>query len=241
MPLNELRAICSSGNSSKTLLAPICQRTPGAPAEDPNADKIGPKITLAALLEMRRLHQFLRNEYGGTGGFFTHLHAIALHRLGRWERHRQIDLREVKRFVFVCKGNVCRSPYAAARARAVGLPSISYGLDVQRETQATTQAQAEALRHGIDLSSHRSRSFEPGNTSRGDLLIGMEPSHLSQLATRHAGERLQVTLLGLWAKPPRPHVQDPFGQSPEYFNKCFDVIDAGVATLAELWRSEPGR
>ena len=190
---------------------------------------------------MHRLNQYLRNEYGGPRGFSTHLQAIVWQRLGRWDKYRQIDLREVNRFVFVCLGNVCRSPYAAARARAAGLPSISYGLDVQTETLANTQAQAEALRHGIDLSSHCSRAFEAGHGSRGDLLIGMEPSHLSQLATRHADERLQVTLLGLWAKPQRPHIQDPFGLSPEYFNRCFDIIDAGVATLAELWRPEPGR
>jgi protein-tyrosine phosphatase len=191
---------------------------------------------------MRRLHPFLRNEYGGSRGFFTHLQAIALHRLGRWEKHRQIDLRAVKRFLFVCQGNVCRSPYAAARARAAGLPAIFYGLDVRKETQANTQAQAEALKHGVDLNSHRSRAFEPGHGSRGDLLIGMEPSHLIQLATRHADEEsLQITLLGLWAKPPRPHIQDPFGQSPEYFNRCFQIIDAGVATLVELWQCERER
>ncbi len=189
---------------------------------------------------MHRLNQRLRNEYGGTRGFFTHLQAIALHRFGRWEKHRQIDLREVKRFVFVCKGNICRSPYAAARARAVGLPSISYGLDVQREAPANTQARVEALKHGVDLSSHRSKTFEPSHDSRGDLLIGMERSHLIQLATQHEGEPFQVTLLGLWAEPPRPHIQDPFGQSPEFFNRCFHIIDAGLATLAEFRRREPG-
>ena len=141
---------------------------------------------------MRRLHQCLRNEYGGTRGFFTHLQAIALHRFGRWEKHRQIDLREVKRFVFVSLGNVCRSPYVVARARAMGLPSISCGLDVRRETPANTQAQAETLKHGVDLSSHRSRAFEPGHGSQGDLLIGMEPSHLDGIGAvvRRAVARL---------------------------------------------------
>jgi protein-tyrosine phosphatase len=150
-------------------------------------------------------------------------------------------MREVERFVFVCQGNICRSPYAAARARAVGLPSISYGLDVQREIPANTQARAEALKHGVDLSSHRSRAFDSGRSSRGDLLVSMEPTHLIQLTTQHAGEPRQVTLLGLWTKPPRPHIQDPFGRSPEYFNRCFHTIDAGVATLAEFWRRELGR
>ena len=143
--------------------------------------------------------------------------------------------------MFVCKGNICRSPYAAARARAVSLPSISYGLDVQREAPANTQARTEALKHGVDLSSHRSRAFERGQGSRGDLLISMERSHLIQLATQHEDEPLQVTLLGLWAEPPRPHIQDPFGQSPEYFNRCFNIIDAGVAALAELWQRESRR
>ena len=137
---------------------------------------------------MHRLYQRLENEYGGARGFFTHYQAIAWHRLGRWEKHRQIDFREVKQFVFVCQGNVCRSPYATARARAAGLPSISYGLDVQTETPANTQARAEALKHGVDLSSHRSKAFEHSHDSRGDLLIGMERSHLIQLATQHEDE-----------------------------------------------------
>ena len=53
------------------------------------------------------------------------------------------------RLVFVCSGNICRSPFAAEYARALGLPSASFGLHADDGAAANPQALAAARRRGI--------------------------------------------------------------------------------------------
>jgi protein-tyrosine phosphatase len=46
----------------------------------------------------------------------------------------------------------------------------------------------------------------------------------------HSG--VQISLLGLWCDPPRPHIEDPYGLSEEYFSTCFGFIDEALNRIA---------
>jgi hypothetical protein len=58
----------------------------------------------------------------------------------------------------------------------------------------------------------------------------MEPAQLPALAKLGA----QATLLGLWATPPRPHLEDPYGLCAAYFDTCFEVIDSAVERIVRI-------
>ena len=65
----------------------------------------------------------------------------------------------------------------------------------------------------------------------GDLMVAMEPYQLMVLHTEHDFPLGALTLLGLWSRPRRPYLHDPYGLESNYFETCYDIIDHGVATL----------
>jgi protein-tyrosine phosphatase len=147
---------------------------------------------------------------------------------------------EVERLVFVCHGNVCRSAYADARARGAGLRTASFGLRARDGDPANRLALERAAGRGVDLSGHRARSAAAAELGRGDLLVAMEPAQVRELA--RVAPSHPATLLGLWARPPRPHLEDPYGLSPAYFDTCFEVVDSAVDELARrAGRARVGR
>jgi protein-tyrosine phosphatase len=168
--------------------------------------------------------------YGGRRGYLEHVRTRALYSLGAYRRARDIEWAAVRRLVFVCKGNICRSPYASARARLLGVPSASFGLDAGEGAPADPVALRAARSHGVDLSAHRS-ARESCRITDDDLLVVFEPSQLAEIRRRYADRMLRVTLLGIWAQPIRPHIQDPYGRSDRYFLRCFSIIDANLAEL----------
>lgn len=168
--------------------------------------------------------------YGGKRGFLEHAMARALYALGTYRNISEINWASVGRLAFVCVGNICRSPYASARARALGVPATSFGLAAADGAPADPVASRNALLRGVDLSAHRSVRAEPSAFAKDDLIIVFEPRHLAEICRRGAHE-LPMSLLGVWAQPIRPHVQDPYGRGDRYFQECFSVIDANVAAL----------
>jgi len=169
--------------------------------------------------------------YGGKRGYLEHVRTRALYALGAYSSARDIDWSAVTRLVFVCKGNICRSPYASARARLLGIPSTSFGLDAAEGAPADPAAWRTALSRAVDLSAHRSARRESSRITDDDLLVVFEPSHLAEIRRWRADWMPRVTLLGIWAQPIRPHIQDPYGRSDRYFQCCFSIIDANIAEL----------
>ena len=170
--------------------------------------------------------------YGGKRGFIEHARARALYALGLYPNVRDINWAAVAGLAFVCQGNICRSPYASARARSLGVRAVSFGLEAADGAPADPMAVQNALYRGMDLSAHRSARAEASSFAKDDLIIVFEPGQLARIC-RRAGRRTHVSLLGAWSHPVRPHLQDPYGRSDRYFQECFSVIDTGVAMLVE--------
>jgi len=137
----------------------------------------------------------------------------------------------VRRLVFVCQGNICRSAFAEAAARQLGLASCSFGLSATAGTGAHTPAIDVADTLGIDLRLHRATTWQDYTPHTGDVLLAMEVRQLDRLAANPGLADLPRTLLGLWASPRRPHLHDPYLLSPAYMRTCFEAIATAVAAL----------
>lgn len=142
------------------------------------------------------------------------------------------DPQAVRRLVFVCHGNICRSAFAEAAACRAGLASCSFGLFADSGIGADPPVIAEAGHRGIDLAHHRAATSVDYEPRSGDLLLAMEVRQLHALAADARLAQLPRSLLGLWASPRRPHVHDPYFLGPTYLVKCLDIIEAAVAGLA---------
>ena len=134
--------------------------------------------------------------------------------------------------LFVCSGNTCRSPMAAAllnrKAADAGLPvaAQSAGLAAFSGDAASENA-VEALREvEIDLSAHRSRPVTPYLLEESDLVVCMSEGHRRALLPYVPAEKLRV---------PPGGVPDPFGGDLSVYRACRDALSAYVdGLLAEL-------
>lgn len=176
----------------------------------------------------------IKTRYGRKRGLFRHCSQLVRYRLGEFSSFETIDWGKVTRLVFVCKGNICRSPYAEARARTMNLKSSSFGLEATSGVPANPAAIKAAGKHGLDISSHRARNSSFVPLVSGDLIAVMEPWQARALRPDELPAGVQVTLLGLWCRPPRPHIEDPYGLSDQYFETCFTLIDSALARISSL-------
>lgn len=93
------------------------------------------------------------------------------------------------RIVFVCWGNICRSPMAerVARGHAAhqGLTEVEFtSAGVSSEETGhpiDPRARAVLTRHGYDASAHRAHRITAREIADADLVIGLEPVHLDMM------------------------------------------------------------
>src|SRR5215472_1680864 len=125
------------------------------------------------------------------------------------------------RILFVCLGNICRSPTAEGVLRALAAreaPELSIEVDSagtaayhagEPPDPRTRQA---AARRGYDLTAQRARIVEPLDFERFDLILAMDRENLRTLQRRAppgAQERLRLFLE--FAPEPGPaEVPDPY-------------------------------
>lgn len=180
----------------------------------------------------RRMVPQLEQRYGTWRGAVRLLLALVALRCGLLLAYRLRQPRRVRRVVFVCLGNICRSAYAHRVAASVGMPSASIGLSTCTGAASPDSALRAAQRRGIDLGGHRATDLRDFDLLPGDLLVAMEIRHARELRRRLAGrDDIQIVLLGLWCTPPTPHLHDPYSLSDAYFDHCFARLHQAVLAL----------
>ena len=138
------------------------------------------------------------------------------------------------RILFVCLGNICRSPAAegAFRTRAPHHDTDSAGTSgwhIGDSPYGPMQQAAHA--RGIDLSGLRARQFTAADFDRFDLVIGMDASNMADIEDlRPEGNETPVRLLTDFApRTGADHVPDPYYTRD--FDGVLDLIEEAVAGL----------
>jgi protein-tyrosine phosphatase len=148
------------------------------------------------------------------------------------------------RVVFVCTGNICRSPMAAvvfrSLAESAGLgdrvSSVSAGTGDWHVGERADSRTIEALeRHGYDGATHRARQFTATDFADADLVVALDRTHeriLRQWARRDGDEEKIALLL---AFDPEAHgrqdVPDPYYAGPEMFDEVLGMIESACRSL----------
>lgn len=134
-----------------------------------------------------------------------------------------------QRILFVCLGNICRSPAAEGVVRAMdpGLVLDSCGTGGWHVGEAPYgPMQQAAQRRGYDLSALRARQFTPDDFGRFDLILCMDGDNLREVeAQRPAGKATPVRLFTDYApESGADRVPDPYYTRD--FDGALDLIEA---------------
>lgn len=148
--------------------------------------------------------------------------------------------RAMARVLFVCLGNICRSPMAegiawrlaAARGWSMAFDSAGTG-DWHVGSPPDMRAQATALRNGVDISGLRARQAKAEDFHGFTHVVAMDPRNLADLrALRPANGPAALTLL-LDHVPGRAGqgVTDPYFGGDDGFDVVWRDIEEGVDRL----------
>jgi len=167
----------------------------------------------------------------------------------RWlhPRRRRAAMERLRRFglpeslLFVCKGNVCRSPYAAGAFQKLCTARIGRMLRIDsagfagpgRASPPTAVAAAAA--RGLDLSAHRSRPLTAGRVNAASLVIVMDGEQASAVRRRFGVPDDRIVYLGDLDSAPieRREIEDPMDKP----RSVFDAVYARIDRCLEAWLS----
>ena len=141
-----------------------------------------------------------------------------------------------RNILFVCLGNICRSPTAEAvfRSLATGVEADSAGTSGWHIGDPPYGPMQEAARaRGYDMSPLRARQFVAEDFERFDLIIAMDADNLSNIeALRPSGNSTPVRLFTDYAgSTGMDHVPDPYYTRD--FDGTLDLIEIAAEGLAK--------
>jgi len=169
-----------------------------------------------------------------------------------WEiygrRIRTAELSNPPRSIlFICKGNICRSPFADRLAKKIFAGSLSYpiavdsaGLDVKTPLPSPPNAVEAAGNFEIDLRNHRSKRFTAEMFGEFDMIVSMETRQYQVLSRSSSNSCAKLFLLPFFEDHNRRpsgyecyNLPDPYGKGLEEFNRCFQRIERCLGGMAK--------
>jgi protein-tyrosine-phosphatase/CelD/BcsL family acetyltransferase involved in cellulose biosynthesis len=156
-----------------------------------------------------------------------------------WQRrHADAILRVASRgatlhILFVCKGNICRSPFAEVMARRVlpsGVTCSSAGYHPLADRKSPPDAIESAHQFDVELSSHSSRVLSEQMLEAAQIVFVFDFENLLQLRDSHPGYASRIFLLGCYAEGAErsPEIEDPYSRSQTEYRRIYRRIAQAV-------------
>jgi protein-tyrosine phosphatase len=145
-------------------------------------------------------------------------------------------MKERRSILFVCTGNICRSPTAEgvfrllAQKAGLELRIESAGLGDWHVGQAPDErAQHHARQRGYDLSAQRARQVRRRDFEEFDLILAMDNGHLRELQRMAPAKHRAKIRLFVGDRD----VPDPYDGGPEGFEHVLDLVEERCRALLE--------
>jgi len=140
--------------------------------------------------------------------------------------------------LFVCSGNICRSPLAAAllskNLSALGIENVfveSAGTMDLEGRGASRSALEVAADNGLDLSHHASRQVNESMLEGTDIVVAMTEAHAAYMAEVLPGIRKRTIVLD---------VPDPYGLQKQTYEVVFAMIQEATPSIVDEVRAKLG-
>ncbi|MGC1727848.1 MAG: low molecular weight protein-tyrosine-phosphatase [Steroidobacteraceae bacterium] len=153
------------------------------------------------------------------------------------------------RILFICLGNICRSPTAEGVLRVLAAreaPELPLEIDSAGTAgyhvgePPDPRMRHAAARRGYDLSGLRARVVEPGDFERFDLILAMDQDNLRVLKRRaptHVQERVRL-FLEFAPESGTAEVPDPYYGSATGFEEVLDLVESAARGLLAHLRQQ---
>ena len=158
----------------------------------------------------------------------------------------------MRRILFVCTGNICRSPLAEALLRrklaergiADRFEIDSAGtVDDHLGQRSDPRMRRTAAAHGVEID-HRARLVRRDELARTDLVVGMDDGHLRVLGSMVDGRPVEIRKMreydpeSVASGDRAPDVPDPWYGGQRGFEDVFDMVDRSCEVLADRLAEE---
>ena len=181
-----------------------------------------------------------------TAGYLVKQMNAVRPRYERWSTVRLPD--SVQSVLFVCKGNICRSPLAEAYFQSLvekerrQMAVRSAGLETTPGKPAHVNARVVALEQGLSLDTHATTQVHKELIDQSDLIIVMEIAQKNRIHSLYPNTNGKVVLLGRFDSIGSLEIADPYSGTSEDFNFCFQQVSRCCDVLAarlSVKKSEP--
>lgn len=145
----------------------------------------------------------------------------------------------MKKIMFICTGNICRSAMAHGlmekKVKELGLDIevFSSGLYAEDGERATDYAISAMEEYGVDLKKHRATNTRKSKIREMDLILCATEAHKNMLLEIYPDIKDKIYTMKEYVGEQEKNIKDPWGYGLETYKKCANEIDNCVIKIID--------
>jgi protein-tyrosine-phosphatase len=145
--------------------------------------------------------------------------------------HIQKKAANSKNVLFVCYGNVCRSPFAEHLTKKY-LPTLknveSAGFFKENGRKSPDEAISAALKFGVDLSGHRSKEITEDMVNAADIIFVFDYNNFKEITRKYRSAKDRTFFIGNLLPSESFFLDDPWGKPDNFYESVYRNIDQAL-------------